>query len=134
MATPENTFIASIHRLLPPTLYRQKNHNAYRGGEPDVWYSGVAGDLWVEYKFTLLPRRPDTFVKIDLSELQKNWLRCRHAEGRSVAVIAGCKEGGVYFSGVSWGRPYIAAEFRGLLVSRQNIAAIITGHCQIPEK
>lgn len=126
MATPENTFIQSVHRHLPAELYRMKNHNQYNGGIPDCWYSGPAGDLWIEYKFVILPKRDSTIVGIELSELQKNWLRSRHAEGREVGVIVGCPQGGAWFPGVTWDRPHSAVDFRALINSRQNLAATIT--------
>jgi hypothetical protein len=125
MATPENTFIQSVHRHLPVELYRMKNHNQYNGGIPDVWYSGPAGDLWIEYKFIMLPKRNDTIIGIELSELQKNWLRSRHSEGRKVGVIVGCKEGGVWFPGVSWEAPLAAEHFRKKLFSRLVLADTI---------
>ena len=102
-----------------------KNHNQYNGGIPDVWYSGPAGDLWVEYKFIAIPKRPETVIKIDLSELQRAWLTARHAEGRSVAVVVGSKEGGVWFGGVDWSRQINAKEFCDLLVKRQELATRI---------
>ena len=125
MATPENTFIGSVHRHLPAELYHMKNHNQYNGGIPDVWYSGPAGDLWVEYKFVVLPKRENTVLTINLSELQKNWLRSRQNEGRAVGVIVGSKDGGVWFPGTSWGGDYTAGEFRTSIESRQNLAATI---------
>lgn len=124
-ATPENTFIQAVHRHLPAGLYRMKNHNQYNGGIADVWYSGTKGDLWIEYKFIVVPKKPDTPIKIDLSPLQKEWLRGRHAEGRAVAVVVGCKDGGVYMDGVSWDQPYTTADFRRLMMTRQEIAAKI---------
>ena len=99
-----------------------KNHNAYNGGIPDCWYSGVNADLWAEYKFIALPARSDTLVKINLSALQKEWLRSRHMEGRQVAVIVGCKEGGLMFDGDSWDYEYSAEDFRKLMVTRQQLA------------
>jgi len=122
---PENTFIASIHRLLPGEVYRQKNHNPYNSGIPDCWYSGAEGDLWVEYKYIELPKRDDTVIPINLSELQKNWIRCREAEGRRLGVIVGCKEGGVWFPGESWSLPVTKATFCGQLSNRQALAQII---------
>jgi len=118
---PENVFIASVHRHLPVELYRMKNHNAYNGGIPDVWYSGKK-DLWVEYKFVVLPVRDDTNVKINLSELQKQWLRSRYDEGRQVAIIVGCKQGGVLFDGYRWDYDYCASNFRKLVITRQQLA------------
>ena len=122
---PENTFIASVHRHLPAELYRMKNHNQYNGGIPDVWYSGPAGDLWVEYKFIVIPKRGTTIIKIELSDLQKNWLRSRSAEGRDVGVVVGSKEGGVWFPDVSWGRDITADEFRDHLMTRQQVSSVI---------
>jgi hypothetical protein len=131
MATPENTFIQGVHRYLPVDLYRMKNHNQFNAGIADVWYSGSAADLWVEYKYITIPKRPDTLITVDLSELQKNWLRSRHAEGRSVGVIVGCKEGGVYFGGVSWGTPVSAEQFRKSVSTRADLATLITLHCNL---
>ena len=123
---PENTFIASVHKHLAPAVYSMKNHNEYNGGIADVWYDGPLGDLWVEYKFITVPKRDDTIVKIDLSELQKNWLRDRHKNGRNVAVIVGCKDGGVWFDNREWEEPINAGEFRRCLIPRHGLAVIIS--------
>lgn len=122
---PENTFIASIHRLLPVDVYRQKNHNPYNSGIPDCWYSGVEGDLWVEYKFIELPKRDTSPVPVNLSELQKHWIRHRHTEGRNVGVIVGCKAGGVWFPGMSWDESTTKAEFEDQLLERLALSEII---------
>ncbi len=102
-----------------------KNHNQYNGGIPDVWYSGPAGDVWIEYKFVALPKREATTVKIDLSELQKNWLMTRHSEGRRVGVIVGCIEGGVWMPGLTWQVPYTVTSFRKSIALRNALATII---------
>lgn len=125
MATPENTFIGAVHRHLPAELYRMKNHNQFNAGIPDVWYSGPAGDLWLEYKFIVIPKRDTTIIKVELSDLQKNWIRLRAAEGRRVGVVVGCKEGGVWFPGKDWEADTTAGEFRGLLMTRQQVALAI---------
>lgn len=127
MATPENTFIGSVHRHLPVGLYHMKNHNIYNGGIADVWYSGDRADLWIEYKFVVLPKRDGTLIIPELSELQKNWLKSRHDEGRSVGVIVGCKTGGVWYPGVSWGVPVTAELFRKRMLTRPALADTITG-------
>lgn len=90
---PESSFIRGIHKYLPPRLHSEKMNNPYSSGTPDVYYSGPQGDLWVEYKFlpTLAVRATN---KINLSELQRMWLHGRHKEGRNVAVIVGCPDGG----------------------------------------
>lgn len=103
-----------------------KNHNQYNGGIADVWYSGPAGDLWIEYKFVVLPKRDDTIIAPNLSELQRAWLRGRHSEGRRVGVIIGTKNGGVWLPGLAWDSPLITAEFRKLTMSRSDLAEVIT--------
>jgi hypothetical protein len=130
-AKPENTFISSVHRHLPQTVYTLKNHNQYNGGIADVWYSGQGGDLWVEYKFIEIPKRPDTVIDLiggkspAISPLQQDWLKKRDAEGRDVGVIVGCKEGGVWFSGVTWDFTYTAEKFRSWLQDRKMLAGYI---------
>lgn len=118
----ETTFISSVHKHLPVGVHREKMNNPYRSGTADVWYSGHK-DMWVEYKFlAALPKRMDTNITLDLSENQKIWLRERCREGRHVAVICGCKAGGVVFNGLSWDQPISNPEFTSRLISRQAIA------------
>lgn len=133
MATPENDFIASVHRHLPASLYRMKNHNQYNGGIADVWYSGNE-DLWIEYKYITVPKRPGTVIDLInkpprgdavISTIQQEWLRSRYAEGRSVGVIVGCKAGGVWFPGIEWGTTYTAEQFTAWLLTRAELAASI---------
>ena len=142
MSGPENTWIAGMHAHLPPppppfenkkawpaeVLYRMKNHNQYNGGIADVWYDcdprRKGRDLWVEYKFAVIPKRDSTVVVPGLSDLQFDWLSARLAAGRNVAVIVGCKEGGVRLQPSQWmGLP--AGEFRNLVESRRTIAEYI---------
>lgn len=138
MSTPENTFISSVHRHLPVSLYHMKNHNAYNGGIADVWYSSKS-DLWVEYKFLALPKRDKTEISLVmgktpmLSPLQQRWLKDRWSEGRNIYVIVGCKEGGVIFqSPTNWEATYTTAEFKSLLYSRKDIAQLLTNHVGHP--
>ena len=114
---PENRFIQSLHRFLPAGVYRMKNHNPYLAGVPDCWYSGLAGDLWVEYKFLVPPKKATTPVDPcggrdpRITPLQQEWLIARHSEGRSVGVIIGCPSGGLWLPGVSWKNTFYAADF-----------------------
>ena len=66
MAKPETVFTNSVHTHLDrATLYWMKNHNEYVGGVFDCWYSGKGDsstDLWIEYKFVVLPKRDATLV------------------------------------------------------------------------
>ena len=136
MSGPENTFIRGVHAHLPPMsqLYRMKNHNQFNGGIADDWYSGSVADLWIEYKFILVPKRDATMIDIshsatkagpDLSYLQQDWLRGRHREGRSVGVCIGCRAGAVWFPGISWETPLSAEAYKARLVDRKTFAAQI---------
>lgn len=132
---PENTFIGSVHKHLPAGLYHMKNHNAYNGGIADVWYSGVS-DLWVEYKFIVVPKRPDTVIDLltgknpAISYLQQEWLRSRCGEGRSVGVIVGSKNGGVWFPGLAWAQPFSTKDFLQQLSTRKDLAGVILKEVQ----
>lgn len=121
---PETTFYTSVHRHLPPVdqFYREKMYNPLRGGMWDFWYSSGT-DLWVEYKFLVLPKRDSTLIQPSLSALQVDWGRGRYNEGRNLAVIVGCKEGGVILRNLEWEAPFFCAEFRKRLLTRQQIAA-----------
>jgi len=124
MAKPESTFIASVHRKLSPKPWAEKNHNAYRGGTPDVFYSGLSGCLWIEYKWITIPVR--ALIEPALSPLQRDWLYCRYHEGRNVAVIIGCPEGGVLLrTPAAWNRSKTPEYFRRLLRSREQLAQYI---------
>lgn len=132
---PETNFIKSVHRLLPPVVYALKNHNEYVGGVADVWYDGLREDLWVEYKFVVVPKRDDTYIDLVggkepvLSKLQQQWLRDRHNNGRNVAVIVGCKDGGVWLEDREWEDPISTAEFRRNIRTRAVIAKLISDFC-----
>lgn len=122
-AKPETNFYTSIHRILRGKVFYMKNYNPLAGGIPDCWYSGTVCDLWVEYKFVKLPTRPTTQVKVDLSDLQRLWLDSRLAEGRNVAVIVGCADGGVLMEKGAWNLPWTMQEFRDALRTKQELAA-----------
>ena len=108
-----------------------KNHNVFNGGIADVWYSGAQADLWIEYKYIAVPKRGTTLIDITggnkpvMSALQQQWLTARHAEGRRVGVLVGCKEGGVWFPGVTWDQPLSAADFAARTQTRSDLAALI---------
>lgn len=135
-AKPETTFIASVHKHLPPTLYRVKNNNAYTAGIADVWYSGKGRDLWVEYKFIEVPKRPDTTIDLvsgkspEISALQQEWLRARHEEGRNVGVVIGSKDGGIWLPGLAWSQTFQAKDFLAHLRTRKELAEEIVREVQ----
>lgn len=133
---PENNFISSVHKHLPVKLYRMKNSNPYNGGIADVWYSGKGRDLWVEYKFIEVPKRPDTVIDLisgknpAISYLQQEWLRSRHEEGRNVGVIVGSKDGGIWLPGLAWNQTFQAKEFLTHLRTRKELAEEIVKEVQ----
>lgn len=134
MSKPETTFTNGVHKYLPPGReepYWMKNNNIYTAGIWDCWYSGHAADLWVEYKFVVLPKRDTTLIVPELSELQKDWGEKRLDEGRNMAVIVGCKEGGVLMrKRTEWGRAWTKDEFVSRLMSRKELAEWIISFTQ----
>ena len=127
---PENTFIGAVHKHLRSDLYHMKNNNQFVGGVPDDWYSG-GEDLWIEYKFIVVPKRDETVIdlvsgkKPEISYLQQEWLESRHKEGRRVGVIVGCKAGGVWFPGINWRQNLTATQFRAAIMPRPDVARLI---------
>lgn len=122
--TPENKFIGRVHKQLDKicSVYHMKNHNQYIGGIPDCWYSGKS-DAWIEYKYVdplpvKVPVRPASL----LSTLQVDWLKARHAEGRNVAVIIGCKDGGVILRHSEWDNEIPVQQFKSLIKSIPDLA------------
>ena len=93
----ESGFISKVHKKLPKSVYRVKFSDKFVAGIPDTWYSGDAGDLWVEYKYQEVPGH-----KPKLSDLQRNWLTERHIEGRSVACVVGTPEGVIVYEGLEY--------------------------------
>ena len=126
-AKPETTYIALIHkRQIIKTTHKEKMHNPYRSGTPDCYYSGVKGELWVEYKYTTrIPIRANTEIVPDLSPQQEVWLESRYLEGRNVAVVLGSPEGGVIYRRMARFNPIFPAEFRRQMKSADDIAAWI---------
>jgi len=91
---PETLFTNRLNKRLPQEVYAEKQHNFYRGGTPDFWYSGYKADLWVEYKWVKqLPKKESTPIRADLSGLQTLWLSDALRKGRNVCVIIGSPQG-----------------------------------------
>ena len=89
----EHGFIKSIHRTLPKEVYRWKINDNFAGGVADAYYSGKVGDLWVEYKYVKLPKRPESKVDFGASAQQIDWLCTRIDEGRNVYLVVGSEKG-----------------------------------------
>jgi hypothetical protein len=76
-------------------MHKWKIHDNYAGGVPDCWYSGPAGNIWVEYKWIAkLPKRDTTLIKPNLSAQQLAWLIKMSGHSISCACIIGSTEGG----------------------------------------
>jgi hypothetical protein len=59
--------------------------------------------------------------------MQKDWLAKRFHEGRNVAVILGCPDGGVVYTDLSWGSPLTCEEYRARIKTRKQLAQWIEG-------
>lgn len=99
----EHSFIKSVHRRLPPELFKWKIHDTYTGGVPDVMYGGPAGILFVEYKYVpKLPVRESTLIKTTLAPLQINWLNRMVDCGQNAALIVGIEKHALIILGKDW--------------------------------
>lgn len=123
----EHSFIRSIHRKLPASVYAWKINDSFQGGVADAYYSRKdGGDMWIEYKFLKsLPKRPTTTVQLGLSELQVGWLRARTLDGRTVSVIVGSPDGHLILSGGDWENPINAESFKRNAVETPAVVAYI---------
>ena len=127
-AKPETSFTKRITSRLPKDIYVMKNHNVYTGGVPDLWISGNKADLWCEMKYVdplpvNVPIRP---MKL-LSTLQAEWLNKRHDQGRNVAVIIGCKTGGIILRNKEWMKDISPSLFPSLIKSHAQLAEWVVG-------
>ncbi len=133
----EHSYIRSIHRKLKiiPGLDIWKIRADGTNGVADCWYSGVAGNIWVEYKYVkTLPKRGSTIIDPTntnkyLSKLQQEWLRKKHEHNISTAVILGCSLGGVILKGLEWQTPLLTEDFRQKIISNKAIASFIQHFC-----
>lgn len=123
----EHSFIRSIHRKLPDDVYAWKINDNFQGGVADAYYSQAGGnDMWIEYKFIpKLPKRDATPVQFGLSELQKDWLRARLLDGRTVSVIVGSHEGSLILTNGAWEAPITKETFTRNAVETSAVVAYI---------
>ena len=89
----EHSFIKSVHRKLPPEIFKWKIHDTYTGGVPDVMYGGPSGILFAEYKYVpKLPARDSTLIKTTLAPLQIQWLNRMISCNQKACVIVGIEK------------------------------------------
>jgi hypothetical protein len=99
-------------------------NNPYRGGTADWWYSGYVRDLWIEYKYVQkLPKSVP--IVLNLSALQKLWLRDRYKEGRNIMVILGHPNGGVILQDLNWEEPLTTEQVLANTLDRKALANFI---------
>lgn len=132
----EHDFVRSIHNALPRDLYRWKINDNFQGGVADAYYSGPAGDLWVEYKYVKLPKRPETRLpdRYGLSPQQLAWLTERHKEGRSVALVVGSDRGNLLLTDPDlFNKPCTMWGFEQNAIDKKGIIAHILSKTQIKQ-
>ena len=89
----EKEFINKVHKHLPTAIYRWKINDPYHGGVPDAFYSGIQGHCFVEYKYKdSLPKKPNSKIKLNLSEQQRNWLKKQKVNNIFVYVVFACQD------------------------------------------
>lgn len=121
---PENAFIGRVHKALRNKVHAEKQHNPYRSGTADVWYSGDKGDLWIEYKKVNKVAKSQS-IRLELTLQQLKWLRERYYEGRNVAVVLGVPNGGVIFRDLEWESRMTSLDIQRRTVSVEEIARFI---------
>lgn len=126
----EHGFIKSVHRYLPPELFKWKIHDTFAGGVPDAFYAGPSGILFVEYKYVKqIPKRDSSVLKTSLSVQQKLWLDRMISFNQHAVVIVGCEESAVVIEDGQWNTPLFKSEYKKRAVSRKEVADWIAGVC-----
>jgi len=115
----EHSFVKSVHRKLPRSIYRWKIHDSFTGGVPDAMYAGPSGMLFVEYKYLKnLPKKDTTVITTGLSPLQLNWLNQMMDYGHRCVVAIGSSRGIFVISDANTLNENISnAKFQSLLIS-----------------
>lgn len=119
----ESGYIQTVHKKLPESIDAWKIATPYHRGIADTHYDGPTGkSIWIEWKYLpKLPKRDDTLITPDLSELQKRWLERKATRNHNVAVILACPLGGVIYRYPEWNRPTTLAVFRSRLKDKKTL-------------
>lgn len=126
----EHGFIKSVHRYLPPELFKWKIHDTFAGGVPDAFYAGPSGILFAEYKYVKqIPKRDSSAIKTSLSAQQKLWLDRMINFNQQAVVIVGCEESAVVIENGQWNAPLLKSEYEKRAMSREEVANWIAGVC-----
>lgn len=119
---PETRFIQGVHRFLLEDVYREKMHNPYRGGTPDMYYEGNKGIIWVEYKWLDWTPKILNPEESGLTALQTLWLRRAAGNGIPTAVVFGLPKGGVIFENLTWEGSIAKAEIEKTIKPKKEVA------------
>lgn len=124
----ENSFINSIHRLLPHAVYHWKIADRYHNGVPDCYYEGSRGVLFIEYKhIDIFPSSLDLTRRDMLSPLQMDWLERAGKNGVPCAVILGSEAHGLILYGrEAWGTPVGREKWLAERLAKREIADWLT--------
>ena len=135
----EAKFTSEINKLLPKNLVKVwKVKDDFQGGVFDcIYYSevnetgGVLPPVNVEFKLLkTIPKRENTLIIPDCSELQKQWLRRGLINKHPTLVIVGALDGReykgvVFYTEKEWLEGITRTEFVKRLQSKQDIADIL---------
>jgi hypothetical protein len=116
----EHSFVRSIHDKLRGKVFIWKINARFANGVPDAWYSGKAGDVWVEYKWGAYK----------VSELQNKWLTDRFYEGRRCWLVVGNEDGIRVVDAPPYTRQKIADQ---KTYSLQEYVKILCDACTLPQ-
>lgn len=121
----EHSFIKSVHRKLPPEIFKWKIHDTFTGGVPDALYAGSKSILFIEYKYIKkLPAKDTTLIKTSLSPLQIIWLE-RMNQSASSALIIGSPDN-IYITTSDFANPICKSEFMKHKTSIDDVITFIS--------
>jgi hypothetical protein len=133
----EHSYIKSIHKMLPSSIYKWKINDNFHGGVADAYYSGAAGDLWIEYKYLANPpKKQTTEIKTCLTKQQHYWLKSRQQEGRNIALVIGMNAP----FGMKWknnlivtdfSQPVTLGSFSSSAIDKRGVAEYIMRECLV---
>lgn len=130
----EPDFTRAVHKRLPDTIWAWKICDPYMGGIPDAYYRHrkTGGAIWIEYKYIKsLPKRDNTMIVPNLSELQLRLLTETVDSGQKAIVIIGFGSKGVILEKSQWTTGISKSGFERRLLSYKELAKEIETRCSV---
>lgn len=127
MQKPHNTFITNVNKTVESNFYWKVNAD-YAPGVPDCFYEGSQRDLWIEYKYTVMPKRDSTLIKLTdynkhMSLNQQKWIKRRYlARGDAWVILGTEQKAGYIFNDLSWKIPISTGDVKAGLLTFKEIA------------